>query len=131
LINQPRLRALDINAGSFRPKSSGFPPGPDEWKQYEQREQQTFRVRRHEHEDKAKDDIATVTSAQVEQMERKLGIGRVRMSVQLRMLEDARERARNGVMGVWDRMLDRNGPAIRDVIDNDYVLLLMMDSVMA
>ncbi len=64
-------------------------------------------------------------------MERKLGIGRVRMSVQLRMLEDARERARNGVMGVWDRMLDRNGPAIRDVIDNDYVLLLMMDSVMA
>jgi len=131
LVPQPRLRALHINAGSFRQTHSGGSLDDNEWKQYEQREQQTFRVRRHEHEDKARKGIAEVTSVQVQYMENKIGIGPVTIPVQSRMLEEARERAENGVLAVWDRRVDRGGPSIEDVRDNDYVMHLMMDSVMA
>lgn len=88
-------------------------------------------MRRHEHEDKARKGIAEVTSVQVQYMENKIGIGPVTIPVQSRMLEEARERAENGVLAVWDRRVDRGGPSIEDVRDNDYVMHLMMDSVMA
>lgn len=128
LVGRPRIRSFDINAGSFRSGHESFTQ-PD-WAQYEQREQQTFQISRSQRDNEAEAGIASVKCAQVEGLLQKYGTGPVSMHIQTRLLEEARERAANGVMATPDRRLDRSVGRHLSAPYNDFNLQLQMENVM-
>lgn len=127
LVPRPRLRSLEINAGSFR---FGHQSATSlDWARYERREQQTFQVLRSEHDDEAEAGIASVKCTQVEELLAKYGTGPVSMSIQARLLEEARERAENGVMAEPDRRIYRKVGS-ESLPYNDFSGELQMATVM-
>lgn len=115
LVSCPRLRALDINVGSFRRSHNYI--GPYDW---EQSEQIRFRVRRSHKEDEANEGLANVSCLELEKLEARLGTGPVNDRLQARLIQEVRERAKGGLQ--WKR-----DPTTETFPENSLKTMLMFE----